>query len=139
MAEPVVIPNGGYLHFAHAYLLEGYPPITVYDGGVLEYSANGGAWTDAGSMMEVNGYDGTVSSSYSNPLGGRQAFSGDSHGYISTRLDLSSLAGQSVRFRWRLGLDEILTGGDAFSGWWVDDVAIYSCADTFIYLPLMER
>ena len=30
-----------------------------------------------------------------------------SHGYISTRLNLASLAGQSVTFRWRMGLDDV--------------------------------
>jgi hypothetical protein len=39
-------------------------------------------------------------------------------------VDLSSLAGQNVMFRWRMGLD---TGGNDF-GWWLDDVRIYTCS-----------
>jgi bacillolysin len=120
MKSSVTLPAGAFLHFAHAYGFEG----PRYDGGVLEYSTNGGAsWNDAAALFTHNGYDGTVSTSYSNPLGGRSAFLDDSHGYISSRLDLASLAGQSVRFRWRMGLDS--SGFDW--GWWLDDVRIYTC------------
>jgi Zn-dependent metalloprotease len=123
----VVIPANAYLHFAHAYDFEHYVPNVdpnYYDGGVLEYSTNGGStWLDAGSKIDYNGYKGTIYPNYINPLKGRSAFVGTSHGYISTRLNLSSLAGQSVRFRWRMGLDDI-----GFSwGWWVDNIKIYNC------------
>ncbi|HEY5984310.1 MAG TPA: M4 family metallopeptidase, partial [Anaerolineales bacterium] len=123
----VLIPSNAYLHFAHSYGFEFYtsPPYAGYwDGGVLEYSANGGPWTDAGSLMQVNGYDQTLVAGSGNPLQGRQAFAGESHGYISTRVNLSSLAGQNVRFRWRMGLDSV--GYDY--GWWLDDVRIYQCS-----------
>ena len=117
MATSVTVPPSGKLLFQHAYHFE-----TTYDGGVLEYSTNGGSsWTDAGSLMDGNGYDGTLSSA--NPLGTRQAFMSASHGYISTRLNLSSLAGQSVMFRWRMGLD---SSGYVW-GWWLDDVQVYEC------------
>ncbi len=120
MNRSVTLPAGAFLHFAHAYGFEGL----AFDGGVLEYSVNSGAsWNDTASLFTHNGYDGTVSTSYSNPLGGRSAFLADSHGYISSRLDLASLAGQSVRFRWRMGLDS--SGYDV--GWWVDDIRLYTC------------
>ena len=47
---------------------------------------------------------------------------GDSHGYVSTRYDLSSLAGGNVRFRWRISTDSIFYD----VGWFVDDVRIYT-------------
>jgi hypothetical protein len=119
------LPANAYLHFAHAYDFEhesGGSP--WYDGGVLEYSINNGStWQDAGSLMDYNGYRGIIASGYGNPLAGRQGFVGPSHGYISTRLNLSSLAGHSVRFRWRMGLDYV---GYSW-GWWLDDVHIYTC------------
>jgi Zn-dependent metalloprotease len=126
MTSAVVIPANGRLHFAHAYDFENYEnDPNFYDGGVLEYSTNGGSiWTDASGLISVNGYTGTLNSSYGNPLAGRAAFAGTSHGYISTRLNLNPLAGQSVMFRWRMGLDN---GGSQW-GWWLDDVRIYSCA-----------
>lgn len=133
----VLIPANAYLHFAHGYGFETstHGPARYYDGGVVEYSTNGGGtWTDAGSLMQVNGYDQTIYAGTGNPLGGRLGFAADSHGYISTRLNLSSLAGQNVKFRWRIGLD---TGGFNW-GWWLDDVRIYQCAvptNTFTSTP----
>jgi len=117
-----VVPANAFLHFAHAYDFE---TDTVYwDGGVLEYSINNGAtWVDAGSLMDYNGYNGALYNNSNNPLKGRSAFVGTSHGYISTRLNLASLAGQTVSFRWRMGLDN-----SGFSwGWWVDNIKVYNC------------
>jgi hypothetical protein len=136
MKNSVTLPAGAYLHFAHAYGFEG----PNYDGGVVEYSSNGGAsWTNAGSLFDFNGYDGTISAGFDNPLGGQSGFLNDSHGYISSRFNLASLAGQSVRFRWRIGLD---TGGFD-SGWWVDDVRLYTCGSTplssKVYLPFIIK
>ena len=120
--KPVAIPANAYLHFAHAYGFESSD--AYYDGGVLEYSINNGStWVDAGSLINVNGYDGVLFTGAGNPLSGRSAFAGDSHGYISTRLNLASLAGKTVTFRWRMGLDE--AGYDW--GWWVDNVKLYTC------------
>ncbi len=120
MKTGYLLPANAYLHFYQAYGFQG----TSSDGGVLEYSTDNGVnWFDAGSLIEVNGYDGAISS-LSNPLYGRNAFIGDSHGYISTRVNLTSLAGQSVRFRWFMGLNST----DYDWGWWLDDIGINACA-----------
>ncbi|HEX6270870.1 MAG TPA: M4 family metallopeptidase [Anaerolineales bacterium] len=119
-----VVPANAYLHFAQAYGFES-DLFGDYDGGILEYSIDGGStWIDAGPLIEFNGYTGTISSNYGNPLGGRSAFVGSSHGYISTRLNLASLAGQTVTFRWRMGLDVAISAW----GWWVDNIRVYHCA-----------
>ena len=124
MVNGVSLPANAFLHFAHAYFFDASGGFN--DGGVLEYTINGGAsWNDAGPLFEVNGYDGAIASG-SNPLVGRQAFLDDSHGYISSRLNLSSLAGQNVRFRWRMGLDATLSD----LGWLIDDVRVYTCSLT---------
>jgi len=126
-----VVPPNAYLHFAHAYdfetgYLPGNPTLYNFDGGVLEYSTNGGAtWVDAGSLISSNGYRGKIYDGFGNPLKGRFGFVGTSHGYISTRLSLASLAGQTVTFRWRMGLDEAVYAW----GWWLDSVKIYKCLD----------
>ncbi len=122
----VTIPAKAYMHFSQAYGFEYgvYKNVNYYfDGGVLEYSSDAGnTWVDAGSLMINNGYNGKLFFGY-NPLRGRSAFVGESHGYFSTRLNLSSLAGKSVSFRWRMGLDNT---GYAL-GWFIDDVRVYTC------------
>jgi Zn-dependent metalloprotease len=137
----VALPAGStlYLHFNHAYAFEDYGT-SMYDGGVIEYSTDGGAtWIDAGSLFTNNGYNGTVYTGYGNPLAGRQAFVAESNGYFSSRLNLSSLAGHNVRFRFRIGTDS--SGGSW--GWFIDDVRIYTCTGAApshaIYLPLVMK
>jgi Zn-dependent metalloprotease len=137
---PFIVPSNGYLWFAQAYDFEtGYdlndPTLRYYDGGVLEYSTNGGGtWVDAGPLFDTNGYNAKINNKmyngrYINNLHGRSAFVGSSHGYISSRLNLSTLAGKSVSFRWRMGLD---INGTSW-GWWLDNVKVFNCSkpDTF--------
>jgi bacillolysin len=124
MTTSIPLPSNAFLHFRHAYGFEDFGT-SYYDGGVIEYSTNGGAsWSDAGALIANNGYGGTIFTGDNNPLKGRQAFVAESNGYRSSRLDLSSLAGQSVRFRFRIGTDS--TGDDY--GWFIDDLRIYTCA-----------
>jgi Zn-dependent metalloprotease len=123
----VRLPSGKttYLHFKHAYGFEDDNAGVYYDGGVLEYTTDLGAtWTDLGARFTHNGYKGTMSSSYGNPLGGRRGFVGESNGYISSRADLSFLAGKDVSFRFRIGTDN--SYGD--DGWFLDDVRVHTCA-----------
>ena len=111
-----------YLHFRHAYDFEHYGG-TFYDGGVVEYSVNGRPWTDAGALFTDNGYNATLATDFRNPLAGRRAFGGFTYGYYSSRMNLSSFAGQNVRVRFRIGADVEVAGG----GWAIDDVRIYNC------------
>jgi hypothetical protein len=121
--KPVTLPANAYLHFAQAYHFESYSSY-YYDGGVLEYTTNNGAtWIDAGPLLQFNGYKGAIYNGAGNPLSGRNAFVGASHGYIGTRVNLASLAGKTVSFRWRMGLDVYASA----LGWWVDNVKIYTC------------
>jgi hypothetical protein len=139
MNTDVNLPSGlqFYLYFNHAY---GYED-PDFDGGWLEYSTNGGGtWDDAlgfyddgldytGSIVDPGDIPGA------NPNRGHQAFIADSHGYVSSRYDLSSLAGNSVRFRWRLSTD----GAVYDWGWFLDDVRVYTCATDSLYLPLVMK
>ena len=57
------------LTFRNNYALEASPP-SFFDGGVLEISIGGGAFTDiiaAGGSFVTGGYTGTISTSFSNP------------------------------------------------------------------------
>ena len=129
MSSGVPISGGKtFLHFRHAYLLDYFASLgtaSYYDGGVLEYSTDsGGTWKDAKPLFSAGkNYGPAIVSNTFNPLAGRAAFVGDSHGYVSSRYNLSSLAGKTVKFRWRLGTDQAV----AAKGWYVDDVRVYKC------------
>src|SRR5690606_19219546 len=77
-----------------------------------------------GPLFTDNGYNGWLAIVSDNPLEGRSAFIAASYGYTASRIGLSSLAGNSVRFRFRLATD---FEGDAY-GWFIDDIRIYTCA-----------
>ena len=70
---------------------------------------------------------------FGNPLAGRSAFVKSTFGYTGTRLNISSLAGQSVKFRFRIGNDDSVGS----LGWVVDNVAIYKCTSAFTDDPLV--
>lgn len=95
---------------------------------MLEFSTDGGgSWADITTLpapVDV-GYNGTVNGT-GNPLLGRAAFVSESNGYRATRATLTSLAGQSVRFRFTIGTASSSTVGGG-RGWFIDDVRIYSC------------
>jgi Zn-dependent metalloprotease len=135
MAAGVLIPPGGRMQFAHAWQFEFGN--NYYDGGVIEVSTNGGAtWTDAGALISAGAaYNGTIYSFDTNPLAGRPAFVGPSYGYTGTQLDLSSLAGQTARFRFRVGADSLISD----LGWSVDDVRIYRCSCTYAIAPFLAQ
>lgn len=117
LANPVAIGGGSSLTFWHRYQFEG----SAWDGAVLEISTNGGStWTDLGSHITANGYNGTISNQYSNPLSNRQGWTGDLTTWTQVSVDLGSYAGQNVLVRWRLGCDS--SSGD--TGWYIDDVQI---------------
>jgi hypothetical protein len=72
----------------------------------------------------VGGYTGAVSTTFSNPLAGLQAWCGPTtQAYINTIADVSAYAGQTVQFRMRIGTDTSL----GRTGWDVDDVSVQSC------------
>lgn len=107
------------LEFTHKFNTE-----SGWDGGVLEISIGGGAFTDieaAGGVFLQNGYNGMLQGGTNNPITTRLGWSGDSGGYIVTtvRLPLAA-AGQNVQFKWRFGADDN-TGVD---GWYIDTVRV---------------
>ncbi|MCU0223854.1 MAG: trypsin-like peptidase domain-containing protein [Acidobacteria bacterium] len=118
LMQPVpALPAGAQLRFWHRFDTE-----ADYDGGVLEYSVAGGPWTDAGPRVTAGGYNSTIRSGASSALAGRGAWSGLSAGWGQVVVELGSLAGQAVQFRWRFAADGSVSG----QGWWIDDVAVDS-------------
>ena len=109
-----ITSSAAQLTFRNNYNLEASPP-SFFDGGVLEISIGGGAFTDiiaAGGSFVAGGYTGTISTGFSNPLAGRQAWSGNSAGFITTTVNLpAAAAGQNIVLRWRMGSDTQYRGG----------------------------
>src|SRR4029079_16276651 len=70
------------LTFRNNFATEASPP-SYYYGGVLEIKIGAGSFGDvitAGGSFVGGGYVGTISTSFSSPLGGRPAWSGSSAG-----------------------------------------------------------
>jgi hypothetical protein len=133
LISPVISINSTntQLTFRHYYNSE-----QGYDGGVLEISINGGAFTDilsAGGAFVTNGYNATISSYYQNPLAGQHAWSGNSGGFVTTTVNLPpQAAGQTVQLRWRFGSDNSF----GVTGWYLDTISVsgqtYSCCTSLM-------
>jgi hypothetical protein len=122
--NPVSVPAGATLSFWHRWNLE-----NTFDGAVLEFSTNaGGTWTDAGALITQNGYNGTISTSFQSPIGGRQAWTGNPNGanFVETRVNLASYAGTNLLIRFRTADDSSVSA----TGWWVDDIALLTACQT---------
>lgn len=127
---PIAVPLAveSHLRFRQNVNLEASTTTTTaYDAAVLEISTDAGTtFADivvAGGSFVTGGYNRKVSSSFSNPLAGRQAWSGNSGAYQDVDVLLpASTSGQSVLFRWRVGSDTTV----AKTGYWLDDVQLVS-------------
>lgn len=122
LVSPDIAVNSGAstVTFRHRYDVE-----TPWDGGVLEISIGGGGFQDiitAGGSFLEGGYNGMLSAGNgSNPLSGRQAWTGNLTGYVTTTAQFpASATGQTVKLRWRLGTDS----NTAINGWYIDNIVI---------------
>ncbi|MFC3193576.1 M14 family zinc carboxypeptidase [Marinicella sediminis] len=119
MTIAMTLPVQAELQFWHKHQFESGN--ADYDGGVIEISTNAGTdWQDLGSYITQNGYNGTLSGGFDNPLGGRQAFTGSLGVFTEVKVDLAAFANESVMIRWRMGTDNTQGAGD----WKIDDVHI---------------
>ena len=119
------------LTFRHNFNLEasGEDPNLGFDGGVLELSTDGGnTFQDilaAGGSFVIGGYNRTISVDRGSPIAGRQAWSGDSEGFVTTAVSLPFNLPLNSRVRWRMASD--MTGSN--EGWRVDTVDIFGCSN----------
>ena len=115
--------------FRHNFNLEAsdVDPNLGFDGGVLEISTDGGNTfqdiLDAGGSFDAGGYNRTISTDRGSPIAGRQAWSGNSKGFITTVVNLPFF-GNLIRLRWRMASD---TSGSS-EGWRVDTLYGAGCA-----------
>lgn len=124
MNASVLLPAAAMLHFEQQYVWE----YDGWDGAILEYSTNAGInWTKVqNATMSGEIYPGLMNGDSDAGFANQPAFTGDSFGAGSTRVDLAALAGSSVRFRFRAGSDVVQDAGNE-DGWWIDNVRIYTC------------
>ena len=132
---PISSPNA-QLAFRHSYVTE-----DTFDGGVLEIQINNGPFNDilaAGGSFVSGGYDFVISDEWDSPIENREAWTGDSGGFVSTVVNLPpSASGQNIRLRWRFATD--ISFGEV--GWYVDTVSVsegYSCCRTLIAPQLVD-
>jgi hypothetical protein len=110
-----------------------YKSESGYDGGVIEVSVNGGAFTILGSFEDINGYNwydyqGPIPDGAPIKING-PSWSGTSalldnpvNGWVNSFLVLTGLAGESnVQFRFRFISDE----SSFDEGWAFDDITIF--------------
>jgi HYR domain/Secretion system C-terminal sorting domain len=112
---------GSRVSFANNFDLE-----SGFDGGVLEISINGGAFTDiitAGGSFVAGGYTGVLAAG--GPLATRNTWTGSSGGFTTTTVNLPpASAGLPCILKFRMGSD----GSVANTGWRVDNYSITSPA-----------
>ena len=130
----IVLPAG--TNFARATFDHWVATEPGFDGGNLKVSVNGGAWQLVPpSAYAFNGHNVllfTAAQGNSNPLAGQPAWSGNNSGtanggsWGTTLVNLGGFAaaGDSVRLRWDFGTD-ICSGR---TGWFVDNVNVFSCS-----------
>lgn len=126
----VVGDDNPTLTFRHSFDTE-----NSRDGGVLEYRLGTNDWADlpgSAATVTAGDYNGSVGQTGrpqdKAPIDGRNAWTGNSGGFITTSIDLpSAWAGQTIQFRWRLSHNS----GTAGTGWSVDSVNL-SGAQIFV-------
>jgi hypothetical protein len=136
----MITSSSAQLTFWQDYDLEvnPYAPTEAFDGGVLEIQVGTNSFADilaAGGSFVTNEYNDTIASAADddNPLASRQAWSGNSGGFIITIVNLpAAAAGANIVLKWRCATDTGNTFGSV--GWWVDTVSIndggrYVCCD----------
>src|SRR5262249_14717634 len=112
--DPVVLTS------KHAYSFEA-DATNAFDGGMIEFSTDGGmTWADVSTVV-APGYTGTLFATSGNPLGGRQAFTGKNAAFPnfdSVSLDFgTALNGKTFQIRFRIGTDAAASA----PGWQIDD------------------
>jgi hypothetical protein len=108
------------LRFRHNFDLQ-----SGFDGGVLEVRNSNGVFRDVtdpqvGGSFALGGYNSTIAAGTGNPIAGRQAWSGNSGGYMLTIVDLPS---DISKVRWRMASDN----NGSREGWRIDDATLTQC------------
>ena len=101
------------LTFWHWYNIE-----SGFDGGNVKISSDGINWD---IITPEGGYDGILSTNFGNPIGGQEAFFGESNGWELATFDLSAYSGAMVLIKFDFGSDTSVED----PGWYIDDFVVY--------------
>jgi len=129
LAFPIPTATSAQLTFRQNFNLEAsdVDPNLGFDGSVLEISTDGGnTFRDilaAGGSFVVGGYNRTIGTDRGSPIAGRQAWSGNSEGFITTVVDLPFIL-TGEKLRWRMASDN----SGSSEGWRIDTVHVSGCA-----------
>ena len=107
------VPSSGIFIFHHYYDFEEGFSGTLYDGGNVKISTNGGSTFSL--ITPEGGYDGTISAL------GQQGFGGTIDEWEQVEFDLTNYAGDDVLLRWHFASDYAV---NEFYGWYIDDVLV---------------
>jgi hypothetical protein len=123
LVTPNFVPQAGTtLSFWHTFAFES--ATSCFDAGTLETSTDSGATWNVlpDANFTAGGFNGTVSSSFSNPLGGKRAWCNGTIGAMTqVTANLGSFNGAAgMKLRWHEGDDS----SAAATGWFVDSVTI---------------
>jgi hypothetical protein len=130
LASPVInnLPAGAVFTYYQWISAEvsGTNADSAYDGGIVEISANGGAFSriaPLGSYPKTfRFWRNSTGDTATGPMRGQPCFSGPDSVWSQKVFDLSSYVGQSIQLRFRFGSDASTTR----EGWYVDDVLLYA-------------
>ena len=122
ISPSMVLPTGQgplTLRFWNQQSMESRNP-GCYDGGFIEVSVDGGAFTQIPNDKLINdAYDGALSA-----LSDHDAWCGDPQAGLVSNVDLDQYAGSSIQLRFRLATDSSVSRAE---GWTIDDVKITGC------------
>jgi len=128
-SPPITLPLGdGVNVLAFTHYLETEP---AWDGGRVRLRVNGGRWVQLPSTAFIfNPYNGVLrppAYGSTDPIAGREAWTGVGGRWGTSRIDLSGFAGGSdtIEVQFEFGKD----GCTGLTGWYVDDVEVYQCWD----------
>lgn len=112
LLSPVLTTSGSSwgLSFSHRYSFEQGSTTVGFDGGLVRMSVNGGAFAEIGTLGAP--YNFTLSTGFSNPLGGSPAFSGTSGSFGTTTFSGALAAGSTVQFEFLGTWDNSAISGD---------------------------
>ncbi|MEO8275156.1 MAG: hypothetical protein ABI639_02995 [Thermoanaerobaculia bacterium] len=130
VSPAIILPASGSgltLQYWSAQEMEHNGTTGCFDGAILEASTDGGAtFTQiVGANLLTDPYDGPVSTQFTSPIGGLQAWCGDPQPLTRSVVNISAFAGQTVQFGFRFASDSSVNRPNG--AWFIDDVKVQNC------------